>query len=77
MKREQKNQVMESLALVMQIGVSMIVSIFLGTFLGLWLGKRLDADWIAIAGFAVGALAGGESVYRIVKKYLVKNDKRI
>lgn len=77
MKKEQKNEVMETLALVMQVGISMIVSILIGTLLGVWIGNRTGIRWIAVAGFFVGAVAGVESVYRIVKKYLKKDDKRI
>ena len=68
---------MESLALVMQLGISMIVPIVFCTLFGVWIGERLDMSWIPIIGFLIGALAGVESVYKIVKKYLKKDDKRI
>ncbi len=77
MKKKEKNQVVESLALVMQLSISMIVPIVACTLFGVWLGNKLDISWLAIIGFFVGALAGAESVYKLVKKYLKKDDKRI
>ncbi len=77
MKKKEKNQVVESLALVMQLSISMIVPIVACTLFGVWLGNKLGISWLAIIGFFVGALAGAESVYKLVKKYLKKDDKRI
>ena len=77
MKKKEKNQVVESLALVMQLSISMIVPIVACTLFGVWLGNKLDISWLAIIGFFVGALAGAESVYKLGKKYLKKDDKRI
>ena len=76
MKKKEKNQVMESLALVMQLSISMIVPIVACTLFGVWVGNKTDLSWLAIVGFFVGALAGVESVYKLVKKYLKKDDKR-
>ena len=77
MDNKQKNQVMETLALVMQVSISMILPIVACTLFGVWLGNKLEVNWIAIVGFFIGAAAGVESVYKIVKKYLNNNDKRI
>ena len=77
MKKTEKNQVVESLALVMQLGISMIVPIVACTLFCVWLGEKTNLSWLPIIGFLVGALAGGESVYKLVKKYLKNNDKRI
>ncbi len=77
MKKKEKNQVVESLALVMQLGISMMVPILACTLFGVWLTKKTDLTWLPILGFFIGALAGGESVYKLVKKYLKDNDKRI
>ena len=77
MDNKQRNQVMETLALVMQVSISMILPLVACTIFGAWLGKKIDNDWVAIIGFVVGAAAGVESVYKIVKKYLKNNDKRI
>lgn len=77
MDKKQRNQVMETLALVMQVSISMILPIFACTLLGAWIGNKTNTGWAAIVGFVIGAAAGVESVYKIVKKYLKNNDKRI
>ena len=70
MKQKQRNEVMETLALVMQVGICMIVPIMLCPLLGVWIGEKTGVRWSAVAGFVIGAVSGGESVYKIVKKYL-------
>lgn len=73
---KKNSEVFEMLTLIMQLGISMLVPILMCTLFGVWLGSRLMADWIAVAGFVIGAAAGMESVYKIVKKYLkTKDDK--
>ena len=58
------------LTLIMQLGISMLVPIMMCTLFGVWLGRKFGIDWPAVAGFIIGAIAGIESVYKIVKKYL-------
>ena len=66
------------LTLIMQLGISMLVPSMMCTLFGVWLKKRFDSDLIPVIGFIVGATAGMESVYKIVKKYLKnKDDKSI
>lgn len=77
MDKKQRNQVMETLALVMQVSISMILPIVACTLAGVWIGNKTDVKWAAIIGFIIGAAAGIESVYKIVKKYLKNNDKRV
>ncbi len=67
--------VMQSLIMVAQFGISMFVPIFLCTLLGAWLGKRLDMPILTVPLFFMGALAGGQNVYRMSKKLYVKEDK--
>lgn len=69
MKRheEDKGVVMQSLAMVMQVGLNMIVPIGMLTALGIWLDRRFDTSWITIVLFAAGAVAGAQNVYRMVK----------
>lgn len=70
MKRheEDKGAVMQSLAMVMQVSLNMIVPIGMMTALGIWLDRRYGTSWITIVLFAVGAAAGAQSVYRMVKR---------
>ncbi len=73
---KKKNEVFEMLTLITQLSISMLVPIMLCTLFGVWIGKKLDIDWPAVIGFIVGAAAGMESVYKIVKKYIkTKDDK--
>ncbi len=71
---KKNNDVFEMLTLIMQLGISMLVPILMCTLAGVWIGDKFDKMWIPLVGFAVGAAAGMESVYKIVRKYL-KNKK--
>ncbi len=64
------NEVAEALMLVLQVSITMIVPIVLCTLVGAWVGNRYGFKWAAILGFVLGAIAGGQNVYRLVKKYL-------
>ena len=58
----------QTLALVTQLGLIMIVSIGMPSALGFWLDKKLGTAWITILMFVVGAIAGVQSVYRMIQK---------
>lgn len=72
--KKQKNEVMEMLILIVQIGITMMVPIFMCTLAGAWVGERLQMKWISVAAFFVGAAAGFRNVYRLVKKYLKEEE---
>ena len=67
--------VMQSLVMVFQFGINMIVPILMCTLLGVWIGNKWDCQWIAIPLFFAGALAGGQNVYRMSKK-LIGSEKK-
>ena len=69
MKRQKDDDriVYQSLAMIMQFGLNMIVPICLMSALGIWLDRKLDTSFFTIALFAVGAVAGGQNIYRIAK----------
>ncbi|MCR5097634.1 MAG: AtpZ/AtpI family protein [Lachnospiraceae bacterium] len=69
-------EVFEMLTLIMQLGISMLVPIMMCTLIGVWLGKRAESNVIPVVGFVIGAVAGLESVYKIVKKYIDKKDDK-
>ena len=58
----------QTLALVTQLGLIMIVSIGLPSALGIWLDKKFGTAWITILMFVVGVIAGVQSVYRMIQK---------
>ncbi len=70
------SEVFEMLTLIMQLGISMLVPIMMCTLGGVWLGDKFDSDLIPVVGFIIGAIAGIESVYKIVKKYLKNRDDK-
>lgn len=58
----------QTLALVTQLGLIMIVSIGMPSALGIWLDRKLGTAWITILMFVVGVIAGVQSVYRMIQK---------
>ena len=79
-KKKGKNndikQVCDALVMVLQFGINMLVPIFICTLLGVWLGNKFDINWLAIPLFFVGAIAGGNNIYKMSKKFIESNDKK-
>lgn len=72
-KKRQGNDskmIWDALIMVLQFGISMIVPILLCTLFGVWLGEKTGISWLAIPLFFVGAVAGGQNVYRMAKKFM-------
>ena len=76
MKNQRK--VFQSLTLILQFGLNMIVPIFFCTMLGVWIGEKYDIPVIPIPLFIVGALAGFTNIYKMTKKIygLDKQDRK-
>lgn len=74
MKKVNKREITESFSMVLQFGLNMITPIALCIALGVWLGDKYDMDWIVIPLFFVGALAGYNSIFRMVQKHLKKKE---
>ena len=70
MRKKESNEVANALVLIVQIGVTMLVPILLCAIGGAWLDHKLGTRWISVLGFILGAIAGFQNVYRLVKKYL-------
>ncbi len=68
MKNEKNNEVFQSLAMVTQFGINMIVPIVACTLFGVWLGEGLGISWLALPCFAVGALAGMRNIYVLARR---------
>lgn len=66
MKNNKK--VFQTLTLILQFGLNMIVPIFMCTLFGAWLGKRYDMPFLAVPLFLIGALAGFTNVFKMAKK---------
>ena len=69
MKRDKGDNriVYQSLAMITQFGLNMIVPICAMSALGVWLDGKLGTSWLTILFFAVGAVAGGQNVYRMAR----------
>ena len=76
MKKVNMREITESFSMVLQFGLNMIVPIAMCIALGVWIGDKYDMDWIVIPLFFVGALAGYTSIFKMVKQYLTKTNKR-
>ena len=76
MKNQKK--VFQSLTLILQFGLNMIVPIILCTMFGAWLGKKYDIPVITVPLFIMGALAGFTNIYKMAKKIygLGKTDRK-
>ena len=61
--------VLETLTLILQLGIVMIVSIVACTLGFAWIGSKTGADWLAIIGFILGSAGGMKGVWRLVRKY--------
>lgn len=69
MKRRKgdNRMVYQSLTMVMQFGLNMIVPIGMMCALGIWLDGKLGTSFFTIVLFGVGAIAGGQNIYRMAK----------
>ena len=72
-QKSNNNSVAQALMMVMQFGINMLVPICLMSALGVWLDKKFDTSFWMIILFFVGALAGGQNVYRMAKQVYREN----
>lgn len=68
-----KKSVFRSLALVSQLGITMISPIFLCIFIGYKIDKIADTSYGVLIGIIIGVLAGCNMVYKLVKATLDKD----
>lgn len=67
-RRNDNRKTFQTLTLVTQLGLTMIVSIGVTCALGIWLDRRLGTSWITIVMFVIGTIAGCQGVYRMIQK---------
>ncbi len=65
----------QSLAMITQFGLNMIVPICAMSALGVWLDRKLDTSFLTILLFAAGAVAGGQNVYCMARRMCGGQDK--
>lgn len=68
--------VFQSLAMVTQFGLNMIVPICMMSALGVWLDGKLGTSWLTILFFVLGAVAGAQNVYRMAKRMYSAEDSK-
>lgn len=78
MRRKKKfnKSVYRSLAMITQFGINMLVPIGMMTWLGVYLDGRFGTSFWTILLFFVGALAGGQNVYRMAKRIYGARDEK-
>lgn len=72
-KRNFDKSVFQSLALISQFGINMLVPIGLMLWLGLWLDEKFGTSWLVIPCFFVGAVAGSQNIYKMAKGLMEKD----
>ena len=68
MKKENR-EIANALIMILQISITMLVPILLCSLGGAWLDGKFGTKWIGVVGFFLGAIAGFQNVYRLVKRY--------
>lgn len=66
--KKYKKPVYQSLTMIGQFGINMLVPIFLCSFAGLYLDRKLQTSFLVVLFFFIGALAGFSNVYRFARK---------
>jgi len=61
--------------MVFQFGINMLVPVCGMTALGIFLDHKFGTSWIMILFFFIGAIAGGQNVYRMAKQVYEKDDR--
>jgi F0F1-type ATP synthase assembly protein I len=67
-KKKYDKSVYRSFTLISQFGINMLVPIGMMTWLGIFLDKKFDTSYWMVILFFVGAIAGGQNVYRLSKR---------
>ncbi|MBQ4536664.1 MAG: AtpZ/AtpI family protein [Lachnospiraceae bacterium] len=66
-KEHYDKSVYRSLTLIMQFGINMLVPICVMSVLGIWLDNKFGTSYLMIVLFFLGAIAGGQNVYKMAR----------
>ena len=75
-KKPYDRQVFQAITLIMQFGINMLVPICLMSAAGIWLDKHFGTDFWMILLFCMGAVAGGQNVYRMARTIYEDGDDK-
>jgi F0F1-type ATP synthase assembly protein I len=67
-KKSYEKSVYRSFVMIIQFGINMLVPICMMSALGIFLDKKLGTSFIMVIFFFIGAIAGGQNIYRMAKK---------
>lgn len=65
---DNKKETLQAFSLITQLGLVMIVSIGMTSALGIWLDRRFGTGFFTVIFFFIGAVAGGQGAYRMIKQ---------
>lgn len=74
--RKYDKTVYRSIVLITQFGINMLVPICMMSALGVWLDNRFHTSFWTVLFFFVGAVAGGQNIYRMAKKVYDTDDRK-
>lgn len=74
-KRGYDKSVYRSLTMITQFGLNMLVPICAMSALGIYLDQRFGTSFWMVILFFVGAIAGGQNVYRMAKQIYAPSEK--
>ena len=75
-KKPYDRQVFRAITLIMQFGINMLVPICLMSAAGILLDKHFGTDFWMILLFCMGAVAGGQNVYRMARTIYEDGDDK-
>ena len=67
-KKPYDRSVSQSFTMVLQFSINMLVPICMMSALGIYLDRRFDTSYWMVILFFVGAIAGGQNVFRLARK---------
>jgi F0F1-type ATP synthase assembly protein I len=73
-KKSYEKSVYRSFVMIIQFGINMLVPICMMSALGIFLDKKLGTSFIMVIFFFIGAIAGGQNIYRMAKKIFDMED---
>lgn len=69
-RKKKDYRFLRMLALITQLGISMLTCIFLCMIIGRFLSEKLQLDWIFPVFLLLGILAGFRSCYKMILRFI-------
>lgn len=70
MRRRSKKVPWQMLALITQLGITMLVAVGISGWIGLKLATYFQKEWIFLLFLVMGCMAGIRSCYGMIKKFI-------